>query len=74
MNAPAGKADNLVKMANQISQFFETQPNREEAVAGVLNHIQKFREPRMRNAILEYSRSGGAGLRDIAAEAVSRLT
>jgi formate dehydrogenase subunit delta len=67
------KADNLVKMANQISQFFETQPTREEAVAGVLNHIQKFWEPRMRRAIIAYRQDGGSGLREVAAEAVARL-
>ncbi len=76
MSAPSsgtGKADNLVKMANQISLFFETQPDREEALAGVLNHLQKFWEPRMRNAIVEYQKSGGAGLRDLASEAVRKL-
>jgi formate dehydrogenase subunit delta len=69
----AGKADNLVKMANQISQFFETQPDREEAVAGILNHLQKFWDPRMRRSIIEYRNAGGGGLRELAAEAVARL-
>jgi len=66
-------AEHLVKMANQISQFFETQPSREEAVAGVLGHLQRFWEPRMRRAIVEHARAGGAGLREVAAEAVARL-
>ncbi len=74
MSAHAGRADHLGKMANQIAQFFETQPDRDEAVAGVLNHMQKFWEPRMRSAIIEYRNAGGAGLRELAAEAVSRLT
>lgn len=69
----AGNADNLVKMANQIARFFESQPDRNEAIAGVLGHIQRFWEPRMRQAIAAYARSGGTGLREIAAEAVSRL-
>jgi formate dehydrogenase subunit delta len=66
-------AEHLVRMANQISLFFEAQPDHEEAVAGVLNHLNRFWEPRMRDALVAYRRAGGAGLRETAAEAVARL-
>ncbi|MEF7612933.1 formate dehydrogenase subunit delta [Aquincola sp. MAHUQ-54] len=44
-------ADNLVRMANRIGQFFDAMPDRAEALEGVAQHIQKFWEPRMRRAL-----------------------
>ena len=63
---------NMVHMANQIAIFFESYP-REEAVAGVTDHLQKFWEPRMRRQIVEYVAQGGSGLHEVAVEAVKRL-
>ncbi len=37
----------LVHMANRIAEFFESFPNREEARAGVAQHIAKFWTPEM---------------------------
>ena len=45
-------AGKLVKMANQIADFFAAEPDAKVGVAGVVNHICKFWEPRMRKAIL----------------------
>jgi formate dehydrogenase subunit delta len=36
--------NNLIRMANQIGEFFESMPDR---------HIKRFWEPRMRRAILD---------------------
>ena len=66
--------ERLVQMANQISLFFESQPLREEAVAAVADHLKRFWDPRMRNAIIEHVAQGGAGLRELAAEGVRRLS
>jgi len=44
--------DNLIVMANRIGQFFEAQPDRDEALAGLAEHLKKFWEPRMRTQIL----------------------
>lgn len=44
--------NNLIRMANRIAEFFEAMPEREEALDGVAQHIQKFWEPRMRLRIL----------------------
>ena len=38
----------LVQMANSIGDFFETMPERKEALTGIASHIEKFWEPRMR--------------------------
>jgi formate dehydrogenase subunit delta len=55
--------DNLVKMANQIGDFFESMPDRVEAQEGIATHIKKFWEPRMRRELLAHIDStGGTGL------------
>lgn len=46
--------DVLIQKANRIGAFFEAMPDRNEAIEGVVNHIQKFWEPRMRNAMLAF--------------------
>lgn len=45
-------AQNLIRMANRIGEFFEAMPDREEALDGIAQHIQKFWEPRMRGRLL----------------------
>jgi formate dehydrogenase subunit delta len=66
------ESEQMVHMANQIALFFEGYP-KEEAVASVTDHLQKFWEPRMRRQIIEYAASGGAGLHDLVRESVKRL-
>lgn len=46
------EANNLIRMANRIGEFFEAMPDREQAVQDIAQHIQKFWEPRMRLQIL----------------------
>jgi len=65
--------ERLVNMANQIGLFFEAQPDRAEAIGGIADHLKRFWDPRMREAILAHWREGGAGLREIVAEAVKKL-
>ena len=65
-------ADSLVRMANQIGDFFEAMPDRVEAMEGIAQHIRKFWEPRMRHEFLAYLDSTGTGaLHPVVAEAVS---
>ncbi|MDE2294950.1 MAG: formate dehydrogenase subunit delta [Gammaproteobacteria bacterium] len=65
--------DQLVKMANDIAAFFHGEPNREDAVGGIVNHIQKFWTPRMREKLIERVRAGGNGFADLALEAARRI-
>jgi len=44
--------NHLIKMANQIGQFFESMPDREQAKTDIATHLKKFWEPRMRKAIV----------------------
>lgn len=45
---------NLIKMANQIAQYFASQPDQEQAVLSVRNHLQLFWAPSMRRELLEW--------------------
>jgi formate dehydrogenase subunit delta len=48
---------NLIRMANQIGTFFESMPDRAEALAGIAKHLKNFWDPRMRKALLARSDS-----------------
>ena len=65
--------ERLVQMANDISTFFRSEPDHAAAVAGVAGHIRRFWEPRMRRHIYAHLREGGAGLSDLAREAIGQL-
>jgi formate dehydrogenase subunit delta len=60
-------------MANQIAANFDYGSDRTRAIAGVLDHLTRFWTPEMKRAIVEYARSGNAGLNIVAAEAVAEL-
>lgn len=66
--------NNLIKMANDISNFFGSDPDPASAVQGVVDHLQKFWEPRMREAIIAHLQNGGEGLSDLAKSAVKQLS
>jgi formate dehydrogenase subunit delta len=66
-----GGAAALVRMANQIGEFFDSMPDRPEALAGVAEHIKKFWEPRMRRALLAHVDAGGdADLHRVVSETI----
>ncbi len=62
----------MVHKANSIASFFASFP-REEAIAGVANHLQSFWEPRMRRQLHEFITGGGEGLHELVIEAEKRL-
>lgn len=55
----------LVRMANQIADFFRSYPQ-DEAVAGVAAHIRGFWDPRMRAELARCLEAGGEGLSAVA--------
>lgn len=65
--------EQLVRMANDIAEFFVAEPDHDAAVAGVQNHLLKFWEPRMRRKLIEHWRAGGTGLSPLAARAVAAI-
>ena len=63
--------ENLLHMANKIGTFFESMPDREEALRGISGHIHSFWAPRMRSQLLAYLDStNGEGLTPIVLEAM----
>jgi formate dehydrogenase subunit delta len=69
-----GTADHLVKMANDIGHFFRAEPQREDAIAGISNHIARYWTKRMREKIAAHMQHGGEGdLDDLPREALRRL-
>lgn len=65
--------ENLVKMVNNIGDFFSAEPDADTGVAGVIDHLKRFWESRMRIAIIQHYENGGAGLSEIARSAVAKL-
>lgn len=64
---------NLVKMANQIGSFFETMPDREQALTDIAGHIKRYWAPPMRRALVQHvAQQGGTDLNAIVLEAVNR--
>lgn len=64
-------ADNLIRMANRIGDFFEAMPDHSEAVDGIATHIRKFWDPRMRRELLAaLDADRAAQLKAIVAEAL----
>jgi formate dehydrogenase subunit delta len=66
-------ATDIVRMANQISDFFAAYP-RETAVRETSNHIRSFWDPRMRQQLFDHLAKGGDGLSEIALEAGRALS
>src|ERR1700688_1164788 len=66
--------EHLVKMANAIGQFFGAEPEREDAIAGIANHIAKFWTKRMRDKLTaRIRRDGDASFDELPRGAVGRL-
>lgn len=63
----------LVRMANQITTFFKSQPA-EEGPGGVATHINKFWEPRMRRKLFDIiDNHAGEGLDAMVIEAAKLI-
>jgi formate dehydrogenase subunit delta len=68
----SAKIDKLVRMANQIGDFFG--PMEEDAATrGVATHLKRFWTPKMIGEIIGYLDSGQAGLNPAAARGVAAL-
>jgi formate dehydrogenase subunit delta len=66
--------DLLIKMANEIGEFFVGTTDRDQAARDVANHLRRYWEPRMRAQMLTYyEQRQGAGLSDVARNAVALL-
>jgi formate dehydrogenase subunit delta len=66
------KIDKLVRMANQIGDYFAPM-SESAATEGVATHLTRFWTPKMINEIIVYLDSGQAGLNSVAFRAVASL-
>lgn len=67
------KIETLIKMANDISDFFNAESDKKLAAEGVKKHIQRSWDPRMRKAIIDYCQQDGSALSNLAKAAVMAL-
>jgi len=67
-----GKLDKLVRMANQIGDFYAAMPEK-EAIDGAASHLRLFWTPKMIRELIAYADAGEAGLNPTAARAVEAL-
>jgi formate dehydrogenase subunit delta len=64
--------EKLVRMANQIADFFHSKP-REEGITGVAEHINKFWEPRMRRQLFEMLDAGTENFNELVVAASVKI-
>lgn len=62
----------LIHDANEIAKYFAAYP-REEAIAGIADHIRKFWDPRMRAELQSMLAQNEAALNELVKEAGARL-
>lgn len=64
----------LIKMANQIGDFFEAMPDADQAARDVASHLKRFWEPRMRARLLAHvATTGDAELKPIVRNALRTM-
>ena len=68
----ASQDDPLVRMANDIGNYFRSQ-SREDAITGIANHIRNFWTLRMRAKLAARLGQQDSGLDELPLEAMRRL-
>jgi formate dehydrogenase subunit delta len=66
------KIKKLVRMANQIGDFYAAMPDN-EAAAGAATHFRRFWTPKMIGELVAFAEAGRADLNATAARAVEAL-
>jgi formate dehydrogenase subunit delta len=69
-----GSTEHIVRMANDIGNFFRAEPDRRVAVEGIANHINKFWTRRMRQKLLQYVAQGGTELDELPRTALAQVS
>ena len=56
----------LVKMANDIGDFFKSEPDKAKGAKGIADHIRSFWDPRMRRQMFTHiDQTSGEGLSEL---------
>ncbi len=67
------QAEKLVRMANQIAANFDFGSDKKNAVASVVDHLQRFWTPSMLDELVDYDDQGDITLSVVAKQAVAQL-
>jgi len=62
----------MLRMANQIADFFRSYPH-DEAVKEAATHLNNYWDPRMRKHLFEHLAKGGEGLDPLIIEAAAQI-
>jgi formate dehydrogenase subunit delta len=66
------QTETLIKMANQVGDFFEAEPNQVQAQLDIANHLNRFWTKDMRNQIAAHVQAKqGVGLHSQVISAIS---
>ncbi len=65
--------EHLIQMANDIGNFFRAEPQREDAIAGIAQHISRYWTRRMREKLIGQLQQGATGLDEMPRAALERL-
>ena len=66
------KIHKLVRMANQIADYFKVMPEA-EALKGASDHLRAFWTPKMLTEIVAHFDKGGEGLNPLAGQVIDNL-
>jgi formate dehydrogenase subunit delta len=66
------KLEKLVRMANQIGDFYAAMPET-EAIEGAASHLRRFWTPKMISEVIAASETGHAGFNPTASNAIDAL-
>lgn len=59
----------LARMANQIGDFFQSEPDHDLAMEGIASHLSRTWEPRMRRDLMRWvQETGGSALSPLVLE------
>ena len=66
--------ERLVAMANDIANYFHSEPDRVAGIDGIAGHLRRFWVPGMRSKIIAHlHEQGGEGLNELARAGVEKL-
>jgi formate dehydrogenase subunit delta len=65
--------EHLVRMANDIGNFFKAEPNRDVAIGAIANHINRYWTRRMRQKLTELAAQSPTDLDELPRAAVSKV-
>ena len=67
------RIEHLVSMVNDIGNFFNSEPDKDEAARSIATHLRRFWDPRMRREIIAHYKQGGEGLNELPKRGVGLL-